>query len=202
VAGHKDINYCTLRATGYPNLRAKNCDPTNVPADQVYDPITNPKGARCTYQDNMVNVFGRDPKTGFARRPVDNVGVQYGLNAFNSGSITFDQFLDLNTRIGGHDIDGNLVPTRTVGDPEALRIVYQTGRLNEGGAGMASVPIIDLRSWVDGTGDVHVGQSGRRDRGEHRRPAAGPRGGRRSSSHSVPEHAGPDGRLAQRHSER
>jgi hypothetical protein len=155
VAGHKDINYCTLRATGYPNLRAKNCDPANVPASQVYDPVTNPKGARCTYQDNMVNVFGRDPRTGFARRPFDNVGVQYGLKALNDGVIGLDQFLDLNRRVGGHDIDGNLVPARTVGDVDALRVVYQTGRINEGGAGLATLPIIDLRSYVDGTGDVH-----------------------------------------------
>ena len=68
-----------------------------VPADQVYDPKTNPTGARCTYQDNMVNVFGRDPKTGFARRPFDNVGIQYGLKALNDGKITFEQFIDLNT---------------------------------------------------------------------------------------------------------
>ena len=44
-----------------------------VPPAQVYDPVTNPKGVRCTYQDNMVNVYGRDQRTGFARRPFDNV---------------------------------------------------------------------------------------------------------------------------------
>jgi hypothetical protein len=115
----------------------------------------NPKGARCTYQDNMVNVFGRDPKTGFARRPFDNVGIQYGLNAWNDGRITFEQFVDLNTRIGGHDIDGNVVSARTVADPEALRIAYQTGRVNDTSKGMATVPIIDVRPYTEGTGDVH-----------------------------------------------
>jgi hypothetical protein len=126
-----------------------------VPADLVYDPTMNPKGARCTYQDNMVNVFGRDPQTGFARRPFDNVGIQYGLKAWNDGRITFEQFVDLNTRIGGHDIDGNVVSARTVADPEALRIAYQTGRVDDTSKGMAMVPIIDVRPYTEGTGDVH-----------------------------------------------
>jgi hypothetical protein len=123
--------------------------------DLVYDPKSNPKGARCTYQDNMVNVFGRDPKTGFARRPFDNVGIQYGLKAFNEGKITFERFIDLNMRIGGHDIDGNVVASRTVADPDALRIAYQSGRVNDTSRGMATVPIIDVRPYTEGTGDVH-----------------------------------------------
>jgi hypothetical protein len=45
-----------------------------------------------------VNVFGRDPKTGFARRPIDHVGIQYGLKARNDGTITTEQFIDLNRR--------------------------------------------------------------------------------------------------------
>jgi Tannase-like family of unknown function (DUF6351) len=75
----------------------------------------------------MVNVFGVDPKTGFARRPFDNVGVQYGLKAFNDGKITFEQFVDLNRRVGGHDIDGNVTAARTVADSEALRIAFRSG---------------------------------------------------------------------------
>src|SRR5262249_59339047 len=42
-----------------------------------------------------------------------------------------------------------------MGDREALRIAYRTGRITEGGDGLATVPIIDLRSYLDGTGDVH-----------------------------------------------
>ena len=155
VSGLKDFNYCTNNGTRYPNLRAKNCDPAAIPASLVYDPVTNRGGARCTYQDNMVNVYGTDASTGFARRPFDNVGVQYGLGALNAGVITFEQFIDLNARIGGHDIDGNVVATRTVGDRQALRTAYRTGRITQGAGGMATVPIIDLRSYLDGTGDVH-----------------------------------------------
>jgi len=155
VSGEANWQYCAKNGTAYPLLRVINCDRMAIPADLVYDPQKNPKGARCTYQDNMVNVFGRDPKTGFARRPFDNVGIQYGLKAFNEGKISFEQFVDLNTRIGGHDIDGNVVTQRTAADPEALRIAYQTGRVNDTSKGMAMVPMIDVRPYTEGTGDVH-----------------------------------------------
>ena len=155
VAGEANWQYCMKNGTAYPLLRVSNCDRMGVPADLVYDPRSNPKGARCTFQDNMVNVFGRDPKTGFARRPFDNVGIQYGLKAFNEGKITFEQFVDLNARIGGHDIDGNVVASRTVADPDALRIAYQSGRVNDTSKGMAMVPMIDVRPYTEGTGDVH-----------------------------------------------
>ncbi|HEY3093913.1 MAG TPA: DUF6351 family protein [Vicinamibacterales bacterium] len=155
VSGEANWQYCTRNGTAYPLLRVNNCDRMSIPADLVYDPTTNPKGARCTYQDNLVNVFGRDPQTGFARRPFDNVGIQYGLRAFNERQISFEQFVDLNTRIGGHDIDGNVVAARTAADPDALRIAYQSGRVNDAGKGMAMVPMIDVRPYTEGTGDVH-----------------------------------------------
>ena len=81
--------------------------------------------------DHAVNVYGRDPKTGFARRPLDNVGVQYGLAALNSGAITQEQFLDLNEKIGGFDDDGNMVAARTVADPVAIRAAYRSGRADQ-----------------------------------------------------------------------
>jgi hypothetical protein len=138
-----------------PNLvRATACDGT-IPRTQVYDPTTNPKGTRCAVHDNQVKVYGRDPKTGFARRPVDNVGVQYGLVAFNSGIITAQQFLDLNERVGGYDIDGNLVAARTMGDPIALRAAHETGRVNTGGGSLATIPIIDSRRFLDPMGNIH-----------------------------------------------
>ena len=78
------------------------------PAELVYDPVKNPKGARCTMWDTNVATFGRDPLTGFARRSLDNVGVQYGLEALNRGAITKAEFLDLNDKIGGFDNDGQV----------------------------------------------------------------------------------------------
>ena len=129
-----------------------------VPVAQRYDPATNPTGVRCTVYDHTVNVYERDPATGFARRPLDNVGIQYGLKTLNDGIITADQFLDLNERIGGFDKDATIVSQRTQADLIAARAAYQTGRLTNGGAGLASIPIIDFRDYNDALpgGDIHV----------------------------------------------
>jgi len=129
-----------------------------VPVAQRYDPATNPTGVRCTVHDHTVNVYGRDPATTFARRPLDNVGIQYGFKTLNDGTINVEQFLDLNERIGGFDQDANQVPQRTVADLIAARAAYQTGRLTNGGGGLASIPIIDFRDYNDALpgGDIHV----------------------------------------------
>jgi hypothetical protein len=124
-------------------------------ASRIYDPVRNPKGARCTMQEMCANIYGRDPKTGFARKPQDNVGIQYGLTGLESGAISIDEFLDLNERIGGNDIDGNFVAARSVGDPIALRALYASGLMNSGGGGLANVPIIHSRGYTDPIGDIH-----------------------------------------------
>ena len=120
-----------------------------IPKSVQYDAKTNPTGIRCDLYDHLVNVFGRDPATGFARRPIDNIGVQYGLEALNLGAITKQQFLDLNRNIGGYDNDGNYVATRTVGDVSAIEAAYLSGRITYGGLGMRRTPIIDYRGYVD-----------------------------------------------------
>ena len=132
--------------------------PSVLPAAQRYNATTNLTGARCDIYDHTVNVYGRDPVTGFARRPIDNVGVQYGLAALNSGAITADQFLDVNAAVGGYDVDGKFVATRTVADTEATKQAYQTGRLTSGGGGLKDVPIIDYRAYADDNpiGDIHL----------------------------------------------
>jgi hypothetical protein len=127
-----------------------------VPAELVFNPVSNPTGIRCTLFESLVNVYGRDPATGFARRTMDNVGRQYGLEALEEGSITLDQFLDLNERIGGFDVNGDFSLERSVGDLEAIETAYRTGRVNRGSGGTASVPIIDVRVWSDRVNNVHV----------------------------------------------
>ena len=129
-----------------------------LPEALRYDAMKNPTGARCDVFDHAVNVWGKDPKTGFARPPVDNVGVQYGLGALNSGAITTQQFLDLNAKIGGYDNDGKVVATRSVADPVAMRIAYRMGRMTWGGAGLATTPIIDYRAYLDDAdgGNIHL----------------------------------------------
>jgi hypothetical protein len=124
-------------------------------ASKIYDPVKNPKGARCTMQEMRANIYGRDPKTGFARKPQDNIGLQYGLEALQTGAISVDEFLELNEKIGGNDIDGNFIQQRSVGDLIALRALYESGLLNSGGGGLANVPILHSRPYTDAVGDIH-----------------------------------------------
>ena len=121
----------------------------------VFDPVTNPKGARCTTQDIRANIYGRDPKTGWARRPTDNVGLQYGLAALNSGAITVDEFLDVNEKVGGTDINGAIVSQRTEGDPIAIKAMYESGLKASYNAALANVPILMSRAYTDNRGDIH-----------------------------------------------
>ena len=134
------------------------CD---VPPDQRYDSTTNPGGVRCSYWDYAVSQVGRRPAAawtpaeqaigrGFANRPIDNVGVQYGLEALEAGRISTAQFVDLNVNAGAYDIDGNWQPQRIEADPAGLRALYRTGLLNQGN-NMATVPIIDVRGPDAGT---------------------------------------------------
>ena len=143
----------TLTTIGAPNaIRVKaqggTCNAI-IPKSVQYDATTNPTGIRCDIYDHAVNVFGRDPTTGFARRPIDNVGVQYGLEALNMGAISKQQFLDVNQNIGGYDNDGNYVTTRTVGDVIAIEAAYDSGRVTYTGLGLRHAPIIDYRGYVD-----------------------------------------------------
>src|SRR5207237_8467485 len=111
-----------------------------VPLQLRYDPEHRPMGVRCTVYDHTVNIYGKDPATGFARRPLDNVGIQYGLKLVNDGIISAEQFVDLNEKIGGFDRDATIVPQRTVADLLAARAAYPTGRLTNGGGGLAATP--------------------------------------------------------------
>ena len=131
-----------------------------VPALEAerYHPTRNPDGVRATVYDHTVNVYGVDAETGFARRPLDNVGIQYGLGALNTRQITTEQFLDLNERIGGLDADANHVPDRHVANEQATRMALETGRILNGGGGLATTPVIDYRSYTDNreNGDIHM----------------------------------------------
>lgn len=112
----------------------------------VYDADVNPRGERCTIQDYAVSVWGRRASDGFANRPYDNVGIQYGLQALQDGRIGAEQFVDLNEKIGGIDIDWNPQAARSQADIEALRVAYRGGRI-AGSREAAKVPIIDLRGF-------------------------------------------------------
>jgi hypothetical protein len=120
-----------------------------------YDPVKSRSGARPTLFDNARNIYGIDPKTGFARRPFDNVGVQYGLNALKSGAITRTQFLALNRDIGGYDADFNYVHDRVAGDLFAIRRAYDSGLQLSSAGGLKDIPIFDITGVMNEDGGYH-----------------------------------------------
>ncbi|MBM41221.1 MAG: hypothetical protein CL483_04765 [Acidobacteria bacterium] len=158
VAGFLVLNTMPNVATNAGRIAPDEFCPDVIPKKDRYHAQTNPGGARCDVFDATVNIYGRDAATGFARRPLDNVGVQYGLGALNGSVITVEQFLALNEGIGGYDHDGQFRAARTTADYGAMRAAYQTGRVTNGGGGLATTPIIDYRGYSDDVerGDVHV----------------------------------------------
>ena len=155
VEGHPNpINAVTFtEVIPFSGEPTRSC--TGVPSAQVYDENTNPTGVRCTLQDFMVNIFGRRGPDrweaverklgrGFAGRPFDNVGIEYGRRALMNGTITPSQFVDLNAKIGGGDIDATLGPDRIEADRPALERVYRSGAVNQA-TNLDQVAIIDLR---------------------------------------------------------
>jgi hypothetical protein len=114
------------------------------PAGSAWRWPNDPNGARCTIQDYMKYVFGVGPDNK-APRPIDNVGLQYGLASLLNGTLTKDRFVDVNWRIGGMDIDGVWQPQRTAADLGALAALYRTGRIADG-SGAAYVAEIDNRN--------------------------------------------------------
>jgi hypothetical protein len=129
-------------------------------AAERYHPQTNPGGVRCSIVDAAINAFGPNPQEtwspqeqavghGFAAPPVDNVGVQYGLEALERGEITPAQFVDLNSKIGGMDIDTNPTAERITSPGSALANAYRSGMINETN-NLARTAMIDCRGPDEG----------------------------------------------------
>jgi len=72
------------------------------------------------------------------------VGVQYGLAGLKEGVITPAEFVDLNSKIGGADIDLKPTAERFAANEPALARSYASGAVNEAN-NLGSVAIIDLR---------------------------------------------------------
>jgi hypothetical protein len=143
----------------FPFALPANChdygdDHSYVSASQVYNAQTHPAGVRCGILDWGINLLGPQPKSvwdaqekqlgrGFAGVPIDNVGVQYGLDALKKGEITPAQFVDLNAKVGSFNVDWQPVANRPTADQPALARAYRTGLINEGN-NLNQVPIINL----------------------------------------------------------
>lgn len=136
-----------------------------IPTPQLYDPVTNPHGARCSMKDYHINEIGVRPQgggevdqngggdsegdgargqDGFTYQVFDSIGLQYGLKALEAGRITTGQFVDLNEKVGGMDIDGNWQPQRTSGDVTGIANMYRSGLITYGRE-LGKYPIIDAR---------------------------------------------------------
>lgn len=62
-----------------------------------------------SHWDDLKTIYGVGPD-GFARTTIDNVGVQYGLQALRDGVLTPAEFLDLNAQVGSWVPQAEMVP--------------------------------------------------------------------------------------------
>lgn len=67
---------------------------------QLMQPPGVMNSVQWTHYDDLRNIYGVDP-SGQPRTIFDNVGVQYGLQALKDGNITPNEFIRLNSQIGG-----------------------------------------------------------------------------------------------------
>ena len=166
IDGHKEPSNCaawySLFYTVQDPGRQENC---KLPDEQVYDPATRPALTRCTIQDYQESIWGRRPESqwgpvekqlgrGFANRAYGNEGIEYGRRALEAGEITPAQFVDLNEKIGGLDIDHKPQAARTAVDENTAAIAYRTSQVVDGRQ-LATVPIIDLRAYSE-SGEIHT----------------------------------------------
>jgi len=136
-----------------------------------------------THWNDAVNVYGRDPVTGYARSTWDNVGVQYGLKALVDGDLTPADFLDLNASVGGWQPPEKAVqegcPFVTAACPSDVDVWSARNILPPGPDGVAprsagdveamraayrsglvfdgrvDIPVIDWRHYLDDELDMH-----------------------------------------------
>lgn len=119
-------------------------DGTNCAGTDSYDPVLNPTGVRCTFQDFMISVLGRRQQDGHANLIYDNVGVQFGLAGLLDGTISPEKFVDVNANAGGFDVDGRWQPQRSAISPRVARMLHRTGQVTYGRS-MGAIPQLIVR---------------------------------------------------------
>ena len=124
-----------------------------LPADQTYHPQLNPTGVRCSIQDYQAAIWGRRGPLNAAPIPLDNIGVQYGLQQLEQGVITPAQFVDLNSKIGGWDNDGQRAPARMSMNKATVTTMYRASRTADPRQ-LAKVAILDIRN-NSNQADIH-----------------------------------------------
>lgn len=139
-----------------------------------------------THWNDLENIYGKDPATGISPNTWDNVGVQYGLQALKDGNITLEQFLNINTLIGGwkdpkdmvqegFPFYGDLLPDYSNFDPWSIRNAtfnFGLAPRTEGDIGAMNaayrsghvfigkldIPVIDARHYLDPVLNMHHAQ--------------------------------------------
>ena len=159
IAGYNDYTTCVSWDDTFANRSTAtgSCDPS-IPVVDRWSPA-NPMGIICNSNEQIVNQLGVDPTTGFPNSALDNVGVQYGLSALDSGAISPAQFATLNASIGGMDFTGAPVAERTEASRKGLRAVYADDLVNSASLGLSTTPVIDQRLDLDFAGfgnDIHT----------------------------------------------
>ena len=170
ITGHDGVAQCAqwvqlFLPTGDP-ANPQNCSTTvagmaigdSFPPELTYDPDTNPQGVRCNYPEHNRNMMGtiiNSFGTEFAPFPLDNTGVQVGLQALQNGLIDAEEFVDLNERIGYYDQDQQRVegPGRLSTEAD-LASIYRSGMIADG-ANLDRLPIIEIRHDAAGE-DFHA----------------------------------------------
>ncbi len=134
---------------------------------------------RWTHWNDLENIYGTDDM-GFAPIPLDNVGVQYGLQALLDGNITTNEFLEINSCVGSWKEQAEFVPftlsednvfdhenmnrdpfacragipaPRREADAWAMEAAYLSGHVFTGKK--LDIPIIDLRPYLEEELDMH-----------------------------------------------
>ena len=159
IAGYNDYTTCESWDATFANRSTAtgSCD-SSIPLADRWSP-TNTTGIICNSDEQIVNQLGVDPATGFPNSPLDNVGVQYGLAALDSGAISPAQFATLNASIGGMDFTGTPVAQRTEASRKGLRAAYADDLVNSASLGLRTTPVIDQRDDLDLAGfgnDIHT----------------------------------------------
>ena len=153
-----------------------------VPNAEQWEPLSDIFEIEWTHMDDLRHIYGTD-ENGFARRAVDNVGVQFGLQAFVNGEIDAEQFINLNWHAGGWKPTDEIVqegfpflgdPTPDNFDPWSRRNIMlgdsenpaprHTGNLEAISAlyetgmifrGQIGIPVLDIRDWLEPVLDMH-----------------------------------------------
>lgn len=142
---------CTLWATTFlPSgdpTRASNCG-SGFPQDLTYHPEQNPAGVSCILSEHNRNLVGTIiTADGYekAPMPIDNVGVQYGLEALQNKVIDAESFVHLNESIGYLDADQKWIQGAERLEAQAdLKNVYRSGMVAHA-ANLELVPIVETR---------------------------------------------------------